>query len=94
MTTTALDVNQATVAASDGVSLDFTENLVELIDPDTLAGLAAAAREQAADGGLKLLGSDGLLVPITKAALAAELDEHLAAARGTNRSTTPAYAAP
>ena len=89
MTTTALDVNPAPVAGSDGVSLDFAENLVELIDPDTLAGLAAAAREQAADGGLKLLGADGLLVPITKAvleaALAAELDEHLAAP-GTNRS--------
>jgi transposase-like protein len=90
MTTTALDVNQAPVAASEGVSLDFAQNLIELIDPDTLDGLAAAAREQAADGGLKLLGSDGLLVPITKAvleaALAAELDEHLAAESGANRS--------
>ncbi|MBS2966664.1 transposase, partial [Actinocrinis puniceicyclus] len=90
MTNTAIDTNQATVAGSDGVSLDFAQNLVELIDPDTLAGLAAAAREQAADGGLKLLGADGLLVPITKAvleaALTAELDEHLAAASGANRA--------
>jgi hypothetical protein len=37
MTTTAIDTNKATVAASDGVSLDFAQNLVELIDPDTPA---------------------------------------------------------
>jgi hypothetical protein len=83
MNTSAVDVEEVPVAASAGVSIDFAENVAELIGPDTLAGLAAAAREQVADGGLKLLGAGGLLVPITKAvleaALAAEFDEHLAA---------------
>jgi transposase-like protein len=57
----------------------------ELIDEDTIAALAARAREQAAAGGLRLLGSDGLLQSITKrvieAALEAELDDHLVAGR-------------
>jgi transposase-like protein len=59
-------------------------DLTALLDEDAVAALAAAARAQAAEGGLKLLGSDGLLQGITKriieAALEAELDEHLAGA--------------
>src|SRR6266568_1357963 len=58
-------------------------DLAALLDDEAVAALAAAARAQAADGGLKLLGSDGLLQGITKriieAALEAELAEHLAA---------------
>jgi putative transposase len=58
-------------------------DLAALLDDEAVASLAAAARAQAADGGLKLLGSDGLLQGITKriieAALEAELAEHLAA---------------
>jgi putative transposase len=58
-------------------------DLAALLDEEAVAALAAAARAQAADGGLKLLGSDGLLQGITKriieAALEAELAEHLAA---------------
>jgi putative transposase len=62
-------------------------DLAALLDDDAVAALAAAARAQAADGGLKLLGSDGLLQGITKriieAALEAELAEHLADAAGS-----------
>jgi transposase-like protein len=58
-------------------------DLAALLDDEVVAALAAAARAQAADGGLKLLGSDGLLQGITKriieAALEAELAEHLEA---------------
>ena len=58
-------------------------DLAELLDDEVVAALAAAARAQAEDGGLKLLGSDGLLQGITKriieAALEAELADHLAA---------------
>jgi transposase-like protein len=61
-------------------------DLTELLDAQAIAQLAARAREQAAEGGLKLLGSDGLLQSLTKqiieAALEAELDEHLASGRG------------
>jgi putative transposase len=60
-------------------------DLAALLDEQAVAQLAAAARRQAAEGGLKLLGSDGLLQGITKriieAALEAELDEHLEASR-------------
>jgi putative transposase len=69
------------VAQSQGASID----LAALLDEQTVAALAEAARAQAAAGGLKLLGSDGLLQSLTKriieAALEAELDEHLAAGR-------------
>jgi transposase-like protein len=62
-------------------------DLAALLDDDAVAALAAAARAQAADDGLKLLGSDGLLQGITKriieAALEAELAEHLADAAGS-----------
>ncbi len=55
--------------------------LAELLDDEAIAVLAARARAQAADGGLRLLGSDGLLQGITRrvieAALEAELAEHL-----------------
>jgi len=60
-------------------------DLSELLDEHAIAQLAERAREQAAEGGLKLLGSDGLLQSLTKqiieAALEAELAEHLAGAR-------------
>ncbi len=60
-------------------------DLAALLDEQAVAQLAAAARRQAAEGGLKLLGSDGLLQGITKriieAALEAELDEHLELSR-------------
>jgi transposase-like protein len=60
-------------------------DLTDLLDEKAIAQLAARAREQAAEGGLKLLGSDGLLQSLTKqiieAALEAELDEHLAGGR-------------
>ncbi len=58
-----------------------TGELADLLDEKAIARLAAQAREQAAAGGLKLLGSDGLLQALTKqiieAALEAELEEHL-----------------
>lgn len=61
-------------------------DLAALLDDEhAVAQLAATARRQAAEGGLKLLGSDGLLQGITKriieAALEAELDEHLELSR-------------
>lgn len=60
-------------------------DLAALLDEQAVAALAAAARRQAAEGGLRLLGSDGLLRGITKriieAALEAELEEHLDASR-------------
>jgi transposase-like protein len=98
MTITPLDINvhvpveagsmpdmettqDAVAAPGQGGGLD----LAALLDEAAVAALAEAARVQAAAGGLKLLGSDGLLKGITKriieAALEAELDEHLAAGR-------------
>jgi transposase-like protein len=75
-----METNQTPVAVPEpGVPVD----LAALLDDDAVAALARAARVQAADGGLKLLGSDGLLRGITKriieAALEAELAERLAA---------------
>lgn len=68
--------------------------LAELLDEQAIAKLAARAREQAAEGGLKLLGSDGLLQALTKqiieAALEAELDEHLRAGAPGNPDGMPA----
>jgi putative transposase len=68
-----------TAAAED----ELPGDLADLLDEKTIAALAVRAREQAAEGGLKLLGTDGLLQALTKqiieAALEAELDEHLAA---------------
>jgi len=67
-----------------------TPSTSTLLDEDAIARLAARAREQAAEGGLKLLGSDGLLQSLTKqiieAALEAELDEHLRADPPHSRS--------
>lgn len=66
------------LASEPGAPVD----LAALLDEEAVAALADAARAQAAAGGLKLLGSDGLLQGITKriieAALEAELAEHLA----------------
>jgi putative transposase len=77
-----VDTTQAmTVVPRAGAPVD----LANLLDERTVAVLAEAARAQAAAGGLKLLGADGLLQSITKrvieAALEAELDEHLEAGR-------------
>ena len=77
-----VDTTQAmTVVPGAGAPVD----LANLLDERTVAVLAEAARAQAAAGGLKLLGADGLLQSITKrvieAALEAELDEHLEAGR-------------
>ena len=62
--------------------------LADLLGEEAIGRLAAEARAQAAEGGLKLLGSDGLLRSITKqiieAALEAELAEHLEAGAGSN----------
>ena len=67
-----------TTTAAEG---EMPGDLAEPLDEETIAALAARAREQAAEGGLKLLGSDGLLQGLTKriieAALEAELEEHL-----------------
>jgi hypothetical protein len=66
-----------------GVPAAVSAELADMLDAESVAALAAAARAQAADGGLRLLGPDGLLAGITKrvleAALEAELEEHLAA---------------
>jgi putative transposase len=74
-------VEDAAVTASAGADVD----LAELLGPEAIAVLAERARVQAAEGGLKLLGSDGLLQSITKriieAALEAELADHLQASR-------------
>jgi putative transposase len=68
-------------------------DLADLLDEDAIARLAVRAREQAAEGGLKLLGSDGLLQALTKqiieAALEAELDEHLSAGPGQDPNGGP-----
>lgn len=57
--------------------------LADLLDDAMVAMLAERAREQAAEGGLRLLGDGGLLQAITKrvieAALEGELADHLAA---------------
>jgi transposase-like protein len=70
----------AAEAGAPPVQLD----LAALLGPDAIAALVSAARRQAADGGLRLLGSDGLLQSITKqvieAALEAEMADHLASA--------------
>ena len=69
-----------TIATTAEAEMPGTD-LADLLDEDAIARLAVRAREQAAEGGLKLLGSDGLLQSLTKqiigAALEAELDEHL-----------------
>jgi putative transposase len=99
MTITPLEINEQTVVeaavmtttseAAGPVGAPETGaadvDLAELLGPETIAVLAERARAQAAQGGLKLLGSDGLLQAITKrvieAALEAELGEHLASPR-------------
>ncbi|MBS2967113.1 IS256 family transposase [Actinocrinis puniceicyclus] len=66
-------------------------DLTDLLDARAIAQLAERARQQAAEGGLKLLGSDGLLQSLTKqiieAALEAELAEHLADGRDGAQGT-------
>src|SRR5579875_1269408 len=76
--------------ASDGGAGGARVDVAALLDEDAVARLAAAARAQAQAGGLRLLGSDGLLQAITKriieAALEAELADHLAADSGNERN--------
>lgn len=99
MTITPVEINDSTVVeaavmtstseAAEPVDAPETGaadvDLAELLGPEAIAVLAERARAQAAEGGLKLLGSDGLLQSITKrvieAALEAELGEHLACPR-------------
>ena len=81
-----------------GVPAPVSAELADLLDAESVRTLAAAARAQAADGGLRLLGPDGLLAGITKrvleAALEAELDDHLAAeaAQAAESGSGPAVA--
>src|SRR5882724_5378642 len=86
-----VDAGTMSTTQSNQIPVDVAEpgapvDLAALLDDQAVAALAAAARAQAADGGLKLLGSDGLLQGITKriieAALEAELADHLAAGAG------------
>jgi putative transposase len=97
MTITPLEINDQTVVeaavmttrseAADPVEAlgpgGADVDLAELLGPEAIAVLAERARAQAAQGGLRLLGSEGLLQSITKrvieAALEAELGDHLAA---------------
>jgi len=78
-------VESAEATTTTATEAEMPGDLADLLDEQAIAQLAARAREQAAEGGLKLLGSDGLLQALTKqiieAALEAELDEHLAGAR-------------
>jgi transposase-like protein len=80
MTTTSEAVDPVEAREAAGADVD----LAELLGPEAIAVLADRARAQASEGGLKLLGSDGLLQSITKrvieAALEAELGDHLASA--------------
>ena len=74
-------VESAEATTTTATEAEMSAELAELLDEQAIAQLAARARQQAAEGGLKLLGSDGLLQALTKqiieAALEAELDEHL-----------------
>ncbi|MGH3628315.1 MAG: transposase, partial [Sciscionella sp.] len=85
-----MSTTQSAKTSADAPEAGASVDLAALLDDDAVAALAAAARAQAAHGGLKLLGSDGLLQGITKriieAALEAELDEHLAAGGGNERN--------
>ena len=78
-------VESAEAITTTATEAEMPADLADLLDEQAIAQLAARARQQAAEGGLKLLGSDGLLQALTKqiieAALEAELDEHLAGAR-------------
>jgi hypothetical protein len=60
--------------------------LAELVGEETIAALAARARAQAAAGGLKLLGSDGLLQGITRRVIEAALEEEVAERLETGRA--------
>jgi transposase-like protein len=75
-------VESAEANTTTAAEAEMPGDLAELLDENAIARLAEQAREQAAAGGLKLLGSDGLLQSLTKqiieAALEAELDAHLA----------------
>jgi len=77
-----LMVESAEAITTTATEAQIPMDLSELLDEKAIAHLAQQARVQAAQGGLKLLGSDGLLQGLTKqiieAALEAELDAHLA----------------
>src|SRR6266702_4350612 len=79
-------VESAEANTTTAAEAEMPGDLVELLDEKAIARLAEQAREQAAAGGLKLLGSDGLLQSLTKqiieAALEADLAAHLAEGPG------------
>lgn len=94
MTIEVVETNtQVVVGSAEAITTTTAEGemptvrLTDLLGQEAIVQLAAQARQQAAEGGLKLLGDDGLPQSLTKqiieAALEAELDEHLAhAGRG------------
>ena len=69
-----------------GVPPRMSAELAHILGAESVRALAAMARAQAADGGLRLLGPGGLLAGITKrvleAALEAEPDEHPSGGNG------------
>jgi putative transposase len=86
-------VGEDEALAVEPVGRSAGEELAELLGEETIAVLAARARQQAAAGGLRLLGSDGLLQGITRrvieAALEGELAEHLETQRAAASEGVP-----
>ncbi len=67
-------VESAEANTTTAAEAEMPGDLVELLDEKAIARLAEQAREQAAAGGLKLLGSDGLLQSLTKQIIEAALE--------------------
>jgi putative transposase len=92
-TNTPVVVKSAEATTTTATEAEMSADLAELLDEQAIAQLATRARQQAAEGGLKLLGSDGLLQALTKqiieAALEAELDEHLRTDRADAQGPAP-----
>jgi putative transposase len=61
-----------------GAVATSSAELADLLDEETITALVASARAQAAAGGLRLLGEDGLLASITKRVIEAALEEEMA----------------